>query len=115
VQAWFGSLRYRRTTAWHPRQFGFVPPPTLGFGGQAVAILTLLGGAAGLLTAALGYLQARDALQESICNQLTATRKSKARQVETYFRTIRNELRPACHRENDNRRGAGVPDWVGRA
>ena len=37
-------------------------------------------------------MRARDALQESIYNQLTAARKSKARQVETYFRTIRNEL-----------------------
>ena len=45
-----------------------------------------------LVTGVLGYLQARDALQELIYNQLTASRKSKARQVETYFRTIRNEL-----------------------
>lgn len=37
-------------------------------------------------------LQVRDALQEAIYNQLTSTRKSKVQQVETYFRTIRNEL-----------------------
>jgi hypothetical protein len=54
----------------------------------------LLGGTAVLVTGVLGYVQARDALQESIYNQLTASRKSKARQVETYFRTIRNELSP---------------------
>src|SRR5262245_32984501 len=40
----------------------------------------------------MGYLHARDALQEAIYKQLTTARKSKARQVETYFRTIRNEL-----------------------
>ena len=37
-------------------------------------------------------MRARDALEESIYNELTAARKSKARQIETYFRTIRNEL-----------------------
>jgi class 3 adenylate cyclase len=56
------------------------------------AILTLLGAIAVLVTSVLGYMQARDALQEAIYNQLTATRKSKVQQVETYFRTIRNEL-----------------------
>jgi class 3 adenylate cyclase len=63
-----------------------------GLAAKLFAILTLLGAVAVLVTGVLGYMQARDALQESIYNQLTATRKSKARQVETYFRTIRNEL-----------------------
>ena len=40
----------------------------------------------------MGYLRARDSLQDAICNQLTTARKSKARQVETYVRTLRNEL-----------------------
>ena len=40
----------------------------------------------------MGYLRARDSLQDAIYNQLTNARKSKARQVETYFRTLRNEL-----------------------
>src|SRR5258708_6015577 len=63
-----------------------------GLAAKLFAILTLLGAVAVLVTGVLGYVRARDALQESIYNQLTATRKSKARQVETYFRTIRNEL-----------------------
>ena len=67
-------------------------PARWGLAAKLFAILTLLGGAAVLVTGVLGYVQARDALQESIYNQLTASRKSKARQVETYFRTIRNEL-----------------------
>jgi hypothetical protein len=39
------------------------------------AILFLLGAVAVLVTGVLGYMQARDALEESIYNQLTATRK----------------------------------------
>ncbi len=58
---------------------GFVARPTM-------TLITVL------VTSVLGYLQARDALQEAIYNQLTSTRKSKVQQVETYFRTIRNEL-----------------------
>jgi hypothetical protein len=39
-----------------------------------------------------GYLQARGAQQEAIYNELTSTRKSKVRQFETYFRSIRSKL-----------------------
>src|SRR3984893_2270988 len=67
-------------------------PTRFGLAAKLFAILILLGAVAVLVTGMLGYMRARDALQESIYNQLTATRKSKARQVETYFRTIRNEL-----------------------
>ena len=67
-------------------------PARWGLAAKLFAILTLLGGVAVLVTGVLGYMRARDALQESIYNQLTASRKSKARQIETYFRTIRNEL-----------------------
>jgi class 3 adenylate cyclase len=67
-------------------------PTRFGLAAKLFAILILLGAVAVLVTGVLGYMRARDALQESIYNQLTATRKSKARQVETYFRTIRNEL-----------------------
>ncbi len=62
-----------------------------GLAVKLFAILTLLGAVAVLVTSVLGYMRARDALEESIYNQLTSTRKSKARQVETYFHTIRNE------------------------
>jgi class 3 adenylate cyclase len=63
-----------------------------GLAAKLFAILLLFGAIAVLLTSVLGYLQARDALQEAIYKQLTTARKSKARQVEAYFRTIRSEL-----------------------
>lgn len=53
----------------------------------------MLGAIAVVVTGVLGYREAHDALEEAIYNQLTTARKSKARQIETYFRTIRNELR----------------------
>lgn len=67
-------------------------PARWGLAAKLFAILTLLGATAVLVTGVLGYLRARDALEASIYDQLTTGRKSKARQVETYFRTIRNEL-----------------------
>ncbi|GEP58601.1 adenylate/guanylate cyclase domain-containing protein [Reyranella soli] len=63
-----------------------------GLAVKLFAILLLLGAIAVLVTSIMGYLRARDSLQEAIYNQLTTARKSKARQVETYFRTLRNEL-----------------------
>src|SRR4029450_3483152 len=70
------------------------PSPAVrwGLAAKLFAILALLGAIAVLVTSVLGYLQARDALQEAIYNQLTSTRKAKVQQVETYFRTIRNQL-----------------------
>ncbi len=68
-------------------------PVRWGLAAKLFAILSLLGGIAVLVTGVLGYLRARDALQESIYNHLTATRESKTRQVETYFRSIGNEMR----------------------
>ncbi|HTE82777.1 MAG TPA: adenylate/guanylate cyclase domain-containing protein, partial [Reyranella sp.] len=67
-------------------------PVRWGLAARLFAILLLLGAVAVLVTGVLGYMRARDALQESIYNQLTAARKSKARQIETYFATIRTEL-----------------------
>src|SRR5262249_44694289 len=57
------------------------------------ATLILLSAIAVLVSAVLGYVRGRDALEEAIFNQLTAARQAKARQVETYFRTTRDELR----------------------
>ena len=68
-------------------------PARWGLAAKLFAILTLLGAVAVVVTGVLGYVRARDALEETIYNQLTAARQTKARQVETYFRTIRNELR----------------------
>ena len=67
-------------------------PNRWGFAARLFAILLLLGAVAVLVTGVLGYMRARDALQESIYNQLTTARKSKARQIEAYFAIIRNEL-----------------------
>src|SRR5471032_2299764 len=64
-----------------------------GLAARLFAILILLGAIAVLVTGGLGYVRARDAPEETIYNQLTAARESKARQVETYFRNIRNDLR----------------------
>src|SRR5215472_9788516 len=66
-------------------------PVRWGLAVKLFAILLLLGAIAVLLTSVMGYLRARDALQEAIYNQLTTARKSKARQVETYFRTLGKE------------------------
>ncbi len=68
-------------------------PVRWGLAAKLLATLILLSAVAVLVSAVLGYVRGRDALEEAIYNQLTAARQSKSRQVETYFRTIRNELR----------------------
>src|SRR5215207_4414233 len=65
-------------------------------GGLAVKLFTtlvLLGAVAVLVTGVLGYFRAREALEKAVFDQLTAARQTKARQVETYFRTIHADLR----------------------
>src|ERR1700757_2036498 len=64
-----------------------------GLATKVCATLIPLSAIAVLVSAVLGYVRGRDALEEAIYNQLTAARQAKARQVETYFRTIRDELR----------------------
>lgn len=68
-------------------------PLRRGLAAKVFATLILLGAVAVLVTGGLGYVRAREALEATIYNQLTAARATKARQVETYFRTIRNDLR----------------------
>src|SRR5471032_3261497 len=68
-------------------------PIRWGLAAKVFAILILLGAVAVLVTGVLGYVRARDVLEETIFNQLTAARQTKARQVGTYFRTIRTDLR----------------------
>ena len=80
-------------------------PVRWGLAARLFAILLLLGAVAVLVTGVLGYLRARDALQESIYNQLTAARKSKARQIETYFATIRTE----CSWSSSTGKSSSVP------
>jgi class 3 adenylate cyclase len=67
-------------------------PMRRGLAAKLFAVLLLLAGGAVLVTSVLGYLQSRDALKDSIYNALTIARKGKARQVEAYFRNIRNDL-----------------------
>src|SRR5215470_6682635 len=68
-------------------------PARFGLAAKLFAILLLLGAVAVLITGGLGYLQARDSLEQSIFNHLTAARESKAHQVETYFRSVRRDVR----------------------
>jgi class 3 adenylate cyclase len=70
-----------------------VRPARWGLAAKLFAILALLGAVAVVVTSVMGYFQARDALEQAIFNQLTAARETKARQIETYFRTMGNELR----------------------
>ena len=72
---------------------GWARPARWGLARKLFAILVLLGAIAVLLTAVLGYIRARDALEKAVFDQLTLARQAKARQIETYFRTIRAELR----------------------
>ena len=68
-------------------------PARWGLAAKLFATLVLLGAVAVLVTGVLGYFRARDALEKAVFDQLTAARQTKARQVETYFRTIHAELR----------------------
>ena len=68
-------------------------PVRWGLAAKLFAILLLLGAVAVMITGVLGYLRAREALERAIFAQLTAARETKAHQVESYFRTVRNEVR----------------------
>jgi class 3 adenylate cyclase len=68
-------------------------PARWGLAAKLFTTLVLLGATAVLATGVLGYFRARDALEKVVFDQLTATRQSKTRQVEAYFRTIQTELR----------------------
>jgi class 3 adenylate cyclase len=68
-------------------------PTRWGLAAKLFAALLVLGAVAVLVTGLLGYVRAREALEDTIYNQLTAARQTKARQVETYFRSVRHDLR----------------------
>lgn len=68
-------------------------PVRWGLAAKLFAILLLLGAVAVMITGVLGYMRAREALERAIFAQLTAARETKAHQVESYFRTVRNEVR----------------------
>jgi class 3 adenylate cyclase len=72
-------------------------PPSLpfsrfGLSTKLFAVLLLLGAIAVLISGGLGYASARDALEQSIYNQLTAARETKTHQVENYFQSIAGEI-----------------------
>jgi hypothetical protein len=72
-------------------------PPSLPFSRSGLstklfAVLLLLGAIAVLISGGLGYVSAREALEQSIYNQLTAARETKTHQVENYFRSISGEI-----------------------
>jgi len=72
-------------------------PTRWGLAAKLFVALLLLGAIAILVTGILGYVRGRDALEESIYNQLTAARRTKARQVESYFRATQDDLRLLAH------------------
>ena len=69
-----------------------VRPTRFGLAAKLFAILILLGAVAVLITGVLGYVRARDALEQTIFNQLTSAREAKSYQVTTYFRSIRADV-----------------------
>jgi hypothetical protein len=84
----------------------------LGPRGQALRHPALLGAVADLVTAVLGYVRSRDALEEAIYNQLTGARRAKARQVETVF-PLDARRADAAGQLQDGRRGPrGMRDAV---
>jgi class 3 adenylate cyclase len=61
------------------------------------AVLLLLGGLAVLASSVLGYVRARDVLEDRIYAQLSAARQTKTRQVEDHFRSVRQDLLLLAH------------------
>ena len=60
---------------------------------KLLCVLLLIGAAAVVTTGLLGYQAGKRGLTQSAMNHLTGIRRSKARQIEGYFRTIRSQLR----------------------
>ena len=57
-------------------------------------LVFLTSGVAGVLIAGvLGYQSGKRSLTQTVMNQLTGVRRSKAYQIETYFRTLRSHIR----------------------
>jgi class 3 adenylate cyclase len=69
-----------------------LPFSRFGLSTKLFAVLLLLGAIAVLISGGLGYVSARDALEQSIYNQLIAARETKTHQVENYFRSISSEI-----------------------
>jgi class 3 adenylate cyclase len=59
---------------------------------KLLGILSLLGLTTFAVTGAISYVKQLDALKENVTNQLTSVRRSKAFQLESYYRTIHNHI-----------------------
>jgi len=60
---------------------------------KLLAILLGIGAAAVIATGLLGYEAGKRGLTQTAMNQLTGIRRSKAHQIEAYFRSIRSQVR----------------------
>ena len=90
-------------------------PGRWGLAAKLFAILLLLGAVAVLMTSVLGYMRARDALQESIYNQLIDRPQEQGAPGRDLLPHHPQRAEPARHRENGDRRCAGVPSRLRRA
>jgi len=59
---------------------------------KLLALLLLLGIAAFAATGAIAYIKSLSALKQDVTNELTGVRRSKAFQIESYYRTIHNHV-----------------------
>jgi class 3 adenylate cyclase/HAMP domain-containing protein len=60
---------------------------------KLLSVLLLIGAAAVVITGLLGYEAGKRGLTQTAMNQLTGIRSSKAQQIESYFRSIRSQVR----------------------
>ncbi|HYI94183.1 MAG TPA: adenylate/guanylate cyclase domain-containing protein [Bryobacteraceae bacterium] len=60
---------------------------------KLLCILILVGAGAVLITGFFGYEMGKRGLTQTAMNQLTGIRRSKAYQIETYFRNVRSQVR----------------------
>jgi class 3 adenylate cyclase len=60
---------------------------------KLLCVLLLVGASAIAVTGVLGYEAGKSGLTQTAMNQLTGIRRSKAYQIEAYFRTIRSQIR----------------------
>ncbi len=60
---------------------------------KLLCVLLLIGAGAVITTGFLGYQAGKRGLTQSAMNHLSGIRRSKARQIEAYFRTVRSQVR----------------------
>lgn len=60
---------------------------------KLLLVLMLIGSTAVITTGFLGYQAGKQGLTQTAMNQLTGIRRSKAQQIQSYFRTVRSQVR----------------------